>query len=135
MNSVFAFLLAARFADPMVTATVSIRQRQVVSQERLGGLHHRYDRAASSGPTFCPSFYMCAARAHGFLPSKVCALCGSNDYLQAYYRETPHFSSQLKFWQDTGFPFHLDLSWHSSFEPPARRIEGWLRLASDKFYL
>jgi len=39
----------------------SIASGRVLSQERLGGLHHRYDRAAGSGATFRPSLYKYAA--------------------------------------------------------------------------
>jgi len=46
--------------------------------------------------------YMRAARAHGFLPSKVSVRGGSNDCIRAFSpRETVHFSSQLLFWQGT----------------------------------
>jgi hypothetical protein len=46
--------------------------------------------------------YMRAARAHGFLPSKVSVRGGSNDCIRAFSPEKPyHFSSQLLFWQGT----------------------------------
>jgi putative transposase len=37
----------------------SVASGRIVSHERLGGLHHRYDRAALSGLSFRPSLYMC----------------------------------------------------------------------------
>lgn len=46
--------------------------------------------------------YMRAARAHGFLPSKVSVHGGSNDCIRAFSPEKPcHFSSQPLFWQGT----------------------------------
>ena len=54
-------------------------------------------------PDFSPVLiYMRAARAHGFLPSKVSVRGGSNDCIRAFSPEKPyHFSSQLLFWQGT----------------------------------
>ncbi len=47
---------------------------------------------------------MCAPRALGFVPSRVFALCRSEDRISGLlYRERSRFWSRLNFWRTTGY--------------------------------